>query len=175
MTRAAPVYPVLLTNLAAARVVVVGGGQVAARKVAGLLDAGAAVTVISPALEPGLAAHHAAGWIGWEARAYYAGDLAGAWLAFAATDSRTVNAAVAREAAARGILCNVADAPSEGTFHVPAVARQEEFVIAVGSSGTAPRRAAQLRDALAGWLATHLSGRQTGDTDAASVSPQDPL
>lgn len=147
-----PVYPVYLTNLATVQVVVIGGGEVAARKVAGLLAAQALVTVISPTLTPELAALHAAGRIRWLARAYEPGDLADAWLAFAATNVREVNAAVAQEAARRRILCNVADAPAEGNFHVPAVYRHGEVVVAVGSSGTAPGRAKQVRDRIGRWL-----------------------
>jgi cobalt-precorrin 5A hydrolase/precorrin-3B C17-methyltransferase len=150
---AMPVYPVFLTNLAAVQVVMVGGGQVAARKVAGLLAAAAQITVISPALVAALEELYTADRIRWLARPYQPGDLAGAWLAFAATDDRAVNAAVAQEAVQRGILCNVADAPEEGSFHLPAVYRQEEVVVAVGSSGLSPSRAKALRDRIARLLA----------------------
>jgi cobalt-precorrin 5A hydrolase/precorrin-3B C17-methyltransferase len=168
--RPLPVYPIFLTHLADVQVVVVGGGRVAARKVAGLLAAQAQVTVVSPALTPELAALHAAGRIAWQPRPYAPGDLVSARLAFAATDDRAVNAAVAQEAAQRGLLCNVADAPDEGSFHVPAVYRQEELVVAVGSSGTAPGRARAVRDRLAAWLGQAREDAQpddpakTGDT-----------
>lgn len=156
MTRqrvAQPVYPVMLTNLAGAQVVVVGGGVVAARKVKGLLPAQAAITVIAPELGEELRELHEQGAFLWQPRAYQSGDLAGARLAFAATNVREVNAQVAEEAACHHILCNVADDPTAGDFHVPAVHRTDGMVIAVSSSGQSPRRATALRDRIARWLA----------------------
>ena len=91
------VYPVGL-RLHGRRVVVVGGGQVAHRRVAGLLEAGAHVTVVSPEATPALEALVEPGSLSWERRRYADGDLAGAWYAVAATDDPTVNAAVAAEA-----------------------------------------------------------------------------
>ncbi len=149
----AAVYPIVLTGLRGARCVVVGGGPVAARKVAGLLTAGAAVRIISPALTAGLRALADAGKLEWEPRPFAAGDLAGARLAFAATDQRAVNASVAREAAQSNILCNVADAPAGGDFHVPAVHRAHGATIAVSTHGADPAGARRLRDHLARWLA----------------------
>lgn len=148
-----PVYPVMLTNLAGALVVVVGGGVVAARKVAGLLPAEVAITVIAPELGEELRALHEQGAFVWQPRPYQTGDLNGARLAFAATNVRAVNAQVTQEAAAQHILCNVADDPAAGDFHVPAVHRAEGMVIAVGSSGQSPRRATSLRNRIAEWLA----------------------
>ena len=150
---AQPVYPVMLTNLAGAPVVVVGGGVVAARKVVGLLPTEAAITVIAPELGEALCALHEQGAFVWQARVYQAGDLNHARLAFAATNVRAVNAQVALEAAQQHILCNVADDPTAGDFHVPAVHRAEGMVIAVGSSGQSPRRATSLRNRIAAWLA----------------------
>lgn len=168
------VYPIFLTNLGGAPVVVIGGGQVAARKVAGLLAAQAAVTVISPTLAPDLALLAAGAQIGWFERPYAAGDLDGARLVFAATNVRAVNAQVADDAAQRGILCNVADAPGEGTFHLPAVHRQAEVVIAVGTSGTAPGRARQLRDRIAGWLAVELATHASQTNGDRGHPPRSP-
>jgi cobalt-precorrin 5A hydrolase/precorrin-3B C17-methyltransferase len=148
-----PVYPVMLTNLAGASVVIVGGGVVAARKVTGLLAAEAAVTVIAPELGEELRTLHEQGAFVWQPRAYQPGDLSGARLAFAATDVRAVNAQVAVDAASQHILCNVADDPSAGDFHVPAVHRADGMVIAVSSSGQSPRRATSLRNRIAQWLA----------------------
>ena len=151
---AQPVYPVMLTNLAGARVVVVGGGVVAARKVTGLLPTAAAITVISPELGETLSVLHEQGAFVWQARAYATGDLVGARLAFAATDVRAVNAQVATEAAAQHILCNVADDPTAGDFHAPATHRTDDgMVIAISSSGQSPRRATSLRNRIAQWLA----------------------
>lgn len=148
----AAVYPITLTGLRGARCVVVGGGPVAARKVAGLLAAGAAVRIISPALTAELRALADAGKLEWDPRPFAAGDLAGARLAFAATNQRAVNASVAQEATRFNILCNVADAPAEGDFHVPAVHRAPGATIAVSTHGTDPSGARRLRDHLALWL-----------------------
>jgi cobalt-precorrin 5A hydrolase/precorrin-3B C17-methyltransferase len=146
-------YPITLTRLRGAPVVVVGGGAVAERKIRGLLQAGAAVRVISPALAAGLQALADGGVIEWRARAYQPGDLAGARLAFAATDQRAVNAQVAGEADALGLLCNVADDPQAGGFHLPAVHREPGLVVAVSTAGASPARAKRLRDQIAAWLA----------------------
>lgn len=152
-----PVYPIFLTRMTGVPVVVVGGGVVAARKVQGLLAVEAAVTVIAPELGEELAGV-AADRFCWQRRPYQPGDLTGARLAFAATDDRRVNAQVAAEAAQRNILCNVADDPAAGDFHVPAVLRptgaEAGMVIAIGSGGQSPRRTTCLRDRIAAWLAT---------------------
>lgn len=143
------VYPIYLTQLANGLAVVVGGGQVAERKINGVLAAGGRVRLISPQATPQLQTWAAAGQIEWMARNYQAGDLAGAFLVFAATNQRQTNARVAEDAAAQGVLCNVADAPDEGNFHVPAVHRQAGFTIAVGSGGQNPKRSKQMRDQIA--------------------------
>lgn len=88
-----------------------------------------------------------------EQRSYQAGDLTGARLVFAATNDRAVNARIAAAASAAGALCNVADDPSDGDCHVPAVHRSGGITIAVSSHGAAPARAAAIRDAIAEWLA----------------------
>ncbi|MDW8405378.1 precorrin-3B C(17)-methyltransferase [Chloroflexus sp.] len=146
-------YPIVLTKPAHLPAVVIGGGPVGERKVRGLLAAGFPVRLISPTATAQLAAWAAEGRLIWEQRAYQAGDLAGARLVFAATNDRAVNARIAAAASAAGALCNVADAPDEGDFHVPAVHRSGELTIAVSSHGTAPARAAAVRDAIADWLA----------------------
>jgi cobalt-precorrin 5A hydrolase/precorrin-3B C17-methyltransferase len=147
-------YPLSLIGTAGAQAVVVGGGPVGQRKTQGLLNAGLKVCLISPE-----ATHQIQVWakterIEWQPRPYRAGDLAGAQLVFAATNERRVNAQVAREARALGLLCNVADEPGEGNFHVPAVHRQAGgLIVAVSTAGTNPVRARQVRDSLARWLA----------------------
>ncbi len=143
------VYPVVLTRVAGAPVVVVGGGQVAERKVRGLLAVGARVRVVSPEATEAIRAWAAEGRLVWEPRPYRSGDLLGTRLAFAATNRREVNAQVAREAAELGVLCNVADAPEEGDFHLPAVWRGEGVVVAVSTAGADPARARAVRDRLA--------------------------
>lgn len=149
MTTELKVYPIYLTQLANGLAVVVGGGRVAERKINGVLAAGGRVRLISPQATPQLQTWAAAGQIEWMTRNYQAGDLAGAFLVFAATNQRQTNAQIAIDAAELGILCNVVDAPAEGNFHVPAVHRQAGFTIAVGSGGQSPKRSKQLRDQIA--------------------------
>jgi cobalt-precorrin 5A hydrolase/precorrin-3B C17-methyltransferase len=145
-----PTYPVNLAQMHAAPVVVVGGGLVGERKVRGLLAVGARVTLICPDATPLLREWAEAGRIEWAQRAYQGGDLASRTaLVFAATSERATNAQVAQDAAALGLLCNVADAPEEGTFHLPAVYREAGLVVAVSTEGTSPTRARQMRDRLA--------------------------
>lgn len=145
-------YPVTLTNLSAWLTVVVGGGRVGERKVRGLLAAGAQVRVISPVITGPLQEWVEAGRIDWLARPYQPGDLTGAFLVFAATDQRSVNQQIAQEAHGLGSLCNVADRPAEGNFHVPAVHRQEGLVVAVSTMAGRPRLAQEVRE----WIARHL-------------------
>lgn len=146
---ALPAYPIVLTNLAGARCVVVGGGAVAERKVAGLLEGGARPLVISPALTDALEAWRAADRIEHVARRYQPGDLAGALLAIAATDDRAVNRAIAQEGARRGLLLNVADDPAAGNFHTAATVRRGELLLAISTGGGSPALAARIRGELA--------------------------
>lgn len=138
-------YPIALTQLAAVRCVVVGGGEVALRKVGALLDSGAQVAVISPALLPQLAAWRDAGRIQHLARPYTTGDLADAFLAIAATDRREVNAAVAAEAGQRGILHNIADDPDAGNFHTLGAINRGDVLLTVSTGGGSPALAALIR------------------------------
>lgn len=141
-------YPVLL-DLTARPCLVIGGGKVAEGKVKGLLAAGARVTVVSPEITPALQHLAEIGQIGWEQRTYREGDLAGAFLAIAATDDRTVTQQVWEEAERRQVLLNAADDPAHCHFILPAVHRQGDLVIAVSTGGKSPALAVQLRDRLA--------------------------
>jgi precorrin-2 dehydrogenase len=134
-------YPIFM-RLRGLRVVVIGGGKVAARKAAGLALTGARVRVIAPRVARGIAAEKI------ERRRYRPGDLAGVALAFAATDDRAVNHAVALEARRRRIPVNVADAAEECTFLVPARVRRGGIEIAVSTGGRRPRLAKELRQRL---------------------------
>jgi uroporphyrin-III C-methyltransferase/precorrin-2 dehydrogenase/sirohydrochlorin ferrochelatase len=140
------VYPVGL-RLAGRRVVVIGGGQVAHRRVAGLLEARALVTVVSPELTPALEALVAPGSVTWHPRRYVPGDLAGAWYAVAATDDPVVNAAVAAEAEDHRVFCARADDRGASTVWTPAVGRQGDLVVGVHGGGD-PQRAVGVRDAV---------------------------
>jgi len=136
-------YPVMM-NIEGRRCVVVGGGAVAERKTKGLLEAGADVLVVSPALTPGLEALGASGRIRLERRPFASGDLKDAALAFAASDSPEANAAAAAEAVAAGIPVNRADHGDAGTFITPAVVRRGGLLVAVSASGAGPGLASRL-------------------------------
>ncbi|MEW6230783.1 MAG: bifunctional precorrin-2 dehydrogenase/sirohydrochlorin ferrochelatase [Chloroflexota bacterium] len=141
-------YPVVLANLKNG-VLVIGGGEVAARRVEGLLAAGARVIVISPQLSPGLEGLAARGRITVLRRAYQPGDLAGARLAIACTDDPQVNQAVYQEAQEHNVLINSVDNPAHCTFHVPAVVRRGLVSIAISTEGASPALAARLRKDIA--------------------------
>lgn len=145
-------YPITLTNVDNKLAVVIGGGPVGQRKVQKLLEAGIEVRLVSPEITPRLQTWVDSCQLEWQPRPYHAGDLTGAYLVFAATNQRSVNAQIAHEAQELGILCNVADDPQGGTFHVPAVYRGEQVSIAISTAGHSPKRAKQLRDAIAEWL-----------------------
>lgn len=141
-------YPILL-KLEGRLCVVIGGGPVAIRKARGLREAGARVRLVASelAVPAGELADVEA-----VIRPYRAGDLQGAFIAFAATDDRQVNAAVVREARQRGVLVGVVDAPEEGDFTLPALLRRGELTVAVATAGGSPALGALLRDRLAGQL-----------------------
>ncbi len=141
-------YPVAL-SVRGRRVVVAGGGAVAERNVRGLLGAQADVVVVSPALTPPLAALADAGAIAWELRPYAPGDLAGAFLAFAATGDDATDASIAAEARSAGILVNDASDASRGDFATPAVHRSGPLTVSVDADGLSPAFTKRIRDELA--------------------------
>lgn len=136
----AVLYPIFM-DLNGRRCVVVGGGAVGGRKARKLLQARAEVVVISPEIQAELESvavevHH---------RPYREGDLKGAYLAFAATSVREVNAAVVREARGLGVPVNVADDPAEGDFVLPATLRRGGLQVAVSTAGASPALARSIR------------------------------
>ena len=137
-------YPASLV-VAAKRCVVVGGGAVATRKVRALLDAGADVFVVAPEIDDDIAA------LGVETarRAYQSGDLAGAWLAFAATDDPAVNRQVFADGLDARVWVNAADDPDACSFTLPAVVRQGPVMVAVSTSGYSPALATWIRERIA--------------------------
>jgi precorrin-2 dehydrogenase/sirohydrochlorin ferrochelatase len=140
-------FPIYL-NLAGRCCLVVGGGRVAERKVEKLLEAGAEVTMISPAVSGRLQTWVDAEKICHKARAYELGDLAPFQLAFVATDDAAVNAAVKREGEERGVWVNVADDPAQCDFILPAVLQRGELVVAVASGGSSPALSRAIREEL---------------------------
>lgn len=139
-----PLYPISLL-IGGQRCLVVGGGQVARRKVQGLLECGARVVVVSPELEPGLAKIKAAGEIRHIAGEFQPSQLEGMLLVIAATDSAEVNRAVSQAAQERSLLVNVVDDPGLCNFFVPAVLRRGLVAVAVSTGGESPALSRRLR------------------------------
>jgi len=142
-TKTFPLYPLFL-KLSGRPCLVVGGGHVAERKIEGLLDAGAAVTVISPEATEPLRQLAQQGRIAWQRKPFAATDLEGEFLAVAATDDQSVNSSIAAVCRARGILVNVADEPGFCDYVVPAVLRRGSLSIAVSTEGKSPLLARKL-------------------------------
>jgi precorrin-2 dehydrogenase/sirohydrochlorin ferrochelatase len=140
-----------MLNIQDKRCVVVGGGPVASRRTRALLEAGAAVTVIAPEMDPNLTALP----IERRQRTYQEGDLAGAFLVVIASDNPEVNAAVSHEARRIGVLVNRADAPHEGDFTVPAHAHHGPITLAVHTGGVSATAAATIRRELSDALDPH--------------------
>jgi precorrin-2 dehydrogenase/sirohydrochlorin ferrochelatase len=124
---------------------IIGGGSVASRKVDSLLSCGAEIRVISPGVCARIAGLAKDGLLEWQQREYNKGDLAGAQLVFAATDSPEIQKQVVAEATAAAILVNVIDMPEACTFQVPASFRQGELLLTVATGGGSPALAARIR------------------------------
>ena len=124
---------------------VVGGGKVAGRKVDGLLEAGAAVTVVSPEATAQIQTLASQGRIAWRQKAFSPDDLYASFLVMAATDDASVNGHVAAACRAQGILINVVDEPQQCDFFVPAVLRRGALSIAIATDGKSPLLARKLR------------------------------
>ncbi|MDQ2825940.1 MAG: bifunctional precorrin-2 dehydrogenase/sirohydrochlorin ferrochelatase [Actinomycetota bacterium] len=121
---------------------VVGGGQVAMRKVEGLLASGAVVRVVAPRLDAALAGHPG---VVCEERRWAPEDLEGVWLAIAATDNPEVNRAVFMAGERAGIWVNGADDPANCSFTLPSVVRRGDLQVAVSTGGRSPALASWLR------------------------------
>ncbi|MCF2527498.1 uroporphyrinogen-III C-methyltransferase [Yinghuangia soli] len=139
-----PAYPAGL-RLAGRKVVMVGAGTVARRRLAGLVDAKADVLVVAPAATPSVEAMADDGELTWARRGYEPADLDGAWYVIAATDDPAVNAAVEADAEARRIFCVRSDDASQASAWTPASGRHDGLQVAVLAGGD-PRRAAAIRD-----------------------------
>jgi siroheme synthase-like protein len=140
-------FPVML-DLEGRECLVVGAGVVAARKVAGLLDAGARVTVVSPVLAPAVLDIARDGRLRWWPREYASGDVAGFALVMVATDDDDVNALVTAEARERAIWVNCADDPGRCDFILPSVLRRGPLTVAVSTGGASPTVAHMVREEL---------------------------
>jgi uroporphyrin-III C-methyltransferase/precorrin-2 dehydrogenase/sirohydrochlorin ferrochelatase len=135
-------YPLFL-DLTGRRVVVVGAGAVAVRRLTDVVDAGADVTVVAPDVDPAIAGLD----VEIVRREFEAADVADAWLVLACTDDAAVNAAVAAAAATRQVWCIRADDAGRSTAWRPASTRVDDVIVAVSAGGD-PTRAAALRSAI---------------------------
>lgn len=142
-------YPINL-DLRGRLAVIVGGGAVAERKCRTLLEAGAVVTLIAPRLSRGLNGLLEKGRITHLAREYRRGDLAQAYLVFAATGNQAISTAVAEEAAEWRIPANIADMPERSDFTTPASVARGDLLLTVSTGGTCPALAREICAALAG-------------------------
>jgi uroporphyrin-III C-methyltransferase/precorrin-2 dehydrogenase/sirohydrochlorin ferrochelatase len=145
-----PAYPVGL-RLTGRRVVVIGGGQVAQRRLPALIAAGADVLLVSPEATPSVEAMADAGEITWERRVYAHGDLADAWYALIATGDPDANAAASAEAERHRVWCVRSDNADAATAWTPATGHSEGVTVAVltmDAKGRDPRHTAAIRDAV---------------------------
>jgi len=139
-------YPVNLV-LDGRDCLVVGGGQIAVRKVDGLLACGGRVRVVAPRIDPELLDRPA---VTCERRPWAPADMKGAWLVIAATDDPAVNRAVYEAGERAGIWVNGADDPANCAFTLPSVVRRGDLQLTVSTGGRSP--------ALATWLRRRLEG-----------------
>ncbi|QPP09806.1 uroporphyrinogen-III C-methyltransferase [Streptomyces bathyalis] len=172
-----PAYPVGL-RLAGRRVVVVGGGSVAQRRLPALLAAGADVVLISPSVTPSVEAMADAGELTWQRRSYTDGDLDGAWYVLIATDDPATNSAASAEAESRRVWCVRSDDASAATAWTPATGQSEGVTVAV-LTGRDPRRSAAVRDAVVEGLHTGTLGAprhrgRSGGVALVGGGPGDP-
>ncbi len=135
----------MFVKLGGRKCVVVGGGEIASAKAAGLLRAGAAVVVIAPVAGDFVREQARAGKLTWQRREFAAPDLDSAFLAVAATDSPEINRQVFQACATRGVLCNVVDDPEHCDFFYPAVVRRGALQIAISTDAHSPALARRLR------------------------------
>ncbi len=140
-------YPVFL-DLRGRACMVVGGGEVAERKSLALFDAGADLTIVSPALTHTLQELADKGKILHRKKTFDDGDVKEVFLAVAATDDPAVNESVARACRKAGVLVNVATSPDAGTFIVPSLVERGDLLIAVSTCGDSPALARKVREEL---------------------------
>ena len=154
------VYPVFL-KLRERRVLLVGGGTVAAAKLEGLLAAGALVTVVAPDIgpalqRPGVTLHK---------RPFEPADLDGVWWVVAAAPA-DVNRQVQVAAESRQLFVNAVDDPAHATAYLGSIVRRDEVTVAISTGGRAPALAALLREALDAWLPRDIDRWMTAAVEA---------
>ncbi|MGG3467683.1 NAD(P)-binding protein [Neobacillus pocheonensis] len=139
-------YPVML-RLEGKKVVVVGGGKVAERKVSGLLESGAHLTVISPEATAAIQRLAGEDKIVWQQKLFSVEDIQDAFMIFAATNDRQLNQLV-KDCADDQQLVTIADDPNESNFHLPALFKRGRLCIAVSTGGASPTLARKIREQL---------------------------
>lgn len=137
-------FPLFL-KLRGRKCLVVGAGKISEGKIAGLLAAGAKVTVVAPSATDKIQAWRRAKKIVWKKKAYAPGDLRGALLVVASTSSPKVHRRIFRDAQELGVLCNIVDVPDLCDFYYPSVVRRGELQIAISTAGASPSLAKRLR------------------------------
>ena len=140
-------YPIFL-KVENRTCLVVGGGEVGARKVKTLLSCGASVAVVSPELVEWLEEKVQEDVVTLVGKAYEENQLEGCFLVVAATDDLELNRRIAGDAERRGLLCNVVDYPQEGNFILPALIQRGALAVAISTSGKSPALAHQIREDL---------------------------
>jgi precorrin-2 dehydrogenase/sirohydrochlorin ferrochelatase len=140
-------YPIML-KIEAEAVVVVGGGLIAHRKIVGLLQAGANVTVVSPMIHSRIEQLFVENKISWKNKMFEPVDLDSALIVIAATNNETVNTFVA-SSASKHQLVNIVDNPELSAFHVPAKLTRGDLTISVATGGASPTLSKSIRDELA--------------------------
>jgi uroporphyrin-III C-methyltransferase/precorrin-2 dehydrogenase/sirohydrochlorin ferrochelatase len=154
------VYPVFL-KLRGRRVLLVGGGTVAAAKLEGLLAAGARVTVVAPDISPALQRSD----VTLHQRSFEPADLDGAWWVVAAAPAE-VNREVQAAAESRRLFVNAVDDPAHATAYLGSIVRRSDLTVAISTGGRAPALAALLREALDAWLPRDMERWMTAAVEA---------
>jgi len=137
-------YPMMM-NLSQRRCLVIGGGAVAERKVASLLEAGGLVILVSPNVTPRLAAMATTELIHHLPRRYRRGDLRGAFLCVVATNDRRLQKQIWKEAKEQGVLANIADSAEACDFLVPSYFRRGDLLVSISTAGKSPALAKRIR------------------------------
>jgi precorrin-2 dehydrogenase/sirohydrochlorin ferrochelatase len=135
-------------KLSGRRCLVVGAGKVGEPKIAGLMESGAEISVVSLTASDKVKEWAQAGKISLELRAFSSNDLDHIFLVVVATDHRALNERIYHEARARGVLCNVVDVPDLCDFFYPSIVRRGDLQIAVSTSGQSPSLAQKIRQQL---------------------------
>jgi precorrin-2 dehydrogenase/sirohydrochlorin ferrochelatase len=142
-------------DLTSKKCLVVGGGNVAERKVLSLLECGALVYVVSPDLTPVLKSLFEESLIQYRQGKYQSSDLADKFLVIGAAGTETVNRQVADDCAQRSLIVNIVDDPTKGSFFVPASLKRGSLTIAVSTGGKSPLLARKIKEELENAYGTH--------------------